>query len=52
MGARIIEKHFTLNKKLSGPDHEASLSPKELKRMIKCIRNIDLAKGVFTKTNT
>ena len=45
MGAKIIEKHFTLNKKLPGPDHKASLEPDELKEMIKAIRNIEVALG-------
>ena len=39
LGATIIEKHFTLDKSLPGPDHKASLTPKELKQMVKCIRN-------------
>ncbi len=45
MGAKIIEKHFTLDKKLSGPDHKASLEPSELKEMVKAIRNIEIALG-------
>ena len=45
MGARIIEKHFTLDKKLLGPDHKASLEPGELKEMIKAIRNIEKTLG-------
>lgn len=45
MGAKIIEKHFTLDKKLSGPDHKASLEPSELKEMVKAIRNIEMALG-------
>ncbi|WP_010628768.1 N-acetylneuraminate synthase [Halomonas sp. KM-1] len=44
-GASIIEKHFTLDKKLPGPDHRASLEPDELCRMIKEIRSISLALG-------
>ena len=43
LGAEIIEKHFTLDKNLPGPDHESSLEPKELKKMIKAIRNISMA---------
>lgn len=43
MGAKIIEKHFTLDKTLPGPDHVASLEPHELKEMVKGIRNIELA---------
>ena len=45
MGAKIIEKHFTLDKKLPGPDHKASLEPGELKKMVKAIRNIEMALG-------
>jgi len=45
MGAKIIEKHFTLDKELPGPDHKASLEPGELKEMIKAIRNIEMALG-------
>jgi len=45
MGAKIIEKHFTLDKNLPGPDHRASLEPDELKEMVKAIRNIEMALG-------
>jgi len=45
MGAKIIEKHFTLDKNLPGPDHKASLEPDELKGMVKAIRNIEKALG-------
>lgn len=45
MGASIIEKHFTLDKKMSGPDHRASLEPEELKNMVKNIRNVEIALG-------
>jgi N,N'-diacetyllegionaminate synthase len=45
MGAKIIEKHFTLNKSLSGPDHKASLNPEELQQMVSAIRNIEMALG-------
>ena len=45
MGAKIIEKHFTLDKKLPGPDHKASLELGELKEMVKAIRNIEIALG-------
>jgi len=41
LGAKIIEKHFTLNKNLIGPDHKSSLNPDELKNMVSCIRNIE-----------
>lgn len=43
MGAEIIEKHFTLDRNLKGPDHKASLEPNELKEMVKSIRNIEKA---------
>jgi len=45
IGASIIEKHFTLDRNLYGPDHKSSLEPKELKAMVKAIRNIELALG-------
>jgi N,N'-diacetyllegionaminate synthase len=45
MGAKIIEKHFTLDKNMKGPDHKASLNPEELIKMISCIRNIEKAFG-------
>lgn len=45
MGATIIEKHFTLDKNLSGPDHKASLEPDELTAMVRAIRNIEIALG-------
>lgn len=43
MGAKIIEKHFTLDRSLPGPDHIASLEPSELRAMVTAIRNIELA---------
>lgn len=43
LGAKVIEKHFTLDKTMPGPDHIASLEPSELKNMIKAIRNVELA---------
>ena len=52
MGAEVIEKHFTINKKLKGPDHKASLEPQELFKMVKLIRNIDIAKGSSIKKPT
>ena len=45
MGATIIEKHFTLDKNMAGPDHKASLKPNELKAMVLAIRNVELALG-------
>lgn len=50
MGATIIEKHFTLDKTMKGPDHKASLDPIELTEMVKAIRNIELALGSNIKT--
>lgn len=45
MGVKVIEKHFTLDKNMAGPDHKASLDPKELKIMVEQIRNIEKALG-------
>lgn len=45
MGATVIEKHFTLDKNMEGPDHKASLDPTELKQMVSAIRNIEKAIG-------
>ena len=45
MGAEIIEKHFTLDRTMDGPDHQASLEPQELKQMVKSIRNIEQSMG-------
>ncbi|MDB3895030.1 N-acetylneuraminate synthase [Candidatus Pelagibacter sp.] len=45
LGATCIEKHFTLDSNMEGPDHKASLEPHQLKEMIKAIRNIELAIG-------
>lgn len=45
LGATIIEKHFTLDRQMDGPDHKASLEPEELKRMVTCIRHIEQALG-------
>lgn len=45
LGASVIEKHFTLDKTLPGPDHKASLEPEELKAMVSAIRNIEKAVG-------
>ena len=49
LGAQIIEKHFTTNKKLSGPDHKASLSPNELISFVKGIRSVELILGKSIK---
>lgn len=45
MGATVIEKHFTLDRNLPGPDHKASLEPDELKAMVMAIRNVEKAMG-------
>ena len=45
MGACVIEKHFTLDRTLPGPDHRASLEPPELAAMVKAVRDVDLARG-------
>ena len=45
LGATVIEKHFTLDRNLPGPDHKASLEPGELRAMVAAIRNIELAMG-------
>ncbi|MCO5949290.1 N-acetylneuraminate synthase [Mucilaginibacter flavidus] len=50
LGATIIEKHFTLDRTMDGPDHLASLEPGELKEMVRCIRNIENALGEGSKT--
>jgi len=52
MGATIIEKHFTLDKTLHGPDHKASLNPDELRSMVSAIRNIEKASGDGIKVLT
>jgi sialic acid synthase SpsE len=45
LGARVIEKHFTLDRTMPGPDHQASLEPHELKAMVDAIRNVEAALG-------
>lgn len=52
MGATLIEKHFTLDKSLPGPDHKASLEPSELAELIAAIRNIEVALGDGIKRPT
>ena len=52
LGASVIEKHFTLNKKLPGPDHVASLEPSELVAMVSAIRNVEKALGSTVKKAT
>lgn len=49
LGAKVIEKHFTLSKKMDGPDHKASLEPAEFSSMVSKIRNIEKAMGRFEK---
>ncbi len=45
LGASVIEKHFTLDRQMEGPDHAASLEPEQLRRMVEVIRNTELAMG-------
>jgi len=45
LGAKVIEKHFTLDRNMKGPDHRASIEPDELKMMVRSIRNIETAMG-------
>ncbi|MCK5608467.1 N-acetylneuraminate synthase family protein, partial [Candidatus Pacearchaeota archaeon] len=45
LGASVIEKHFTLDRDMEGPDHKASLEPDELKTLVTSIRNIEIALG-------
>ncbi|MFZ3091394.1 MAG: N-acetylneuraminate synthase [Nitrospirota bacterium] len=52
IGAKVIEKHFTLDKNMKGPDHKASLEPDELKAMVKAIRNVEKAMGDGIKRPT
>lgn len=52
MGATVVEKHFTLDKTMEGPDHKASLEPDELSEMVKAIRNIEKALGDGNKNIT
>ncbi len=52
LGASIIEKHFTLDRNMEGPDHKASMEPDELKTMVNAIRNIEKALGSKNKNVT
>ena len=52
LGASVIEKHFTLDRKMEGPDHKASLEPNELQEMVRCIRDVECALGSFNKQPT
>ena len=49
LGAKVIEKHFTISKKMVGPDHVASLNPKELISMVKAIRTTEIILGKSKK---
>ncbi|MCT2534642.1 N-acetylneuraminate synthase [Aquibacillus koreensis] len=49
MGATVVEKHFTLDRNMEGPDHKASLEPNELKAMVSAIRNVEVAIGTSEK---
>lgn len=49
MGATVIEKHFTLDKNMDGPDHRASIEPEEFKAMVDAIRNVERALGTSEK---
>ena len=52
LGATVIEKHFTLNKNMEGPDHRASIEPEEFKAMVEAIRNVERALGINEKIVT
>ena len=52
LGARVIEKHFTISRKLIGPDHKSSLEPNELKNLVNSIRNIEKSFGKEIKSPT
>ena len=49
LGATVIEKHFTLDRKMEGPDHRASLEPSEFRAMVEAIRNVEKAMGTSEK---
>jgi N,N'-diacetyllegionaminate synthase len=52
LGACVLEKHFTIDRTLPGPDHEASILPDELERMVRQIRNVEAARGTSEKMPT
>ena len=52
LGAEVIEKHFTLDKNMKGPDHCASLEPDELKRLVKAVRDVEVSLGNGIKKPT
>lgn len=49
LGAEVVEKHFTLDRSLPGPDHKASITPSELKDLVSAVRDIEVALGSFDK---
>ena len=49
LGASVVEKHFTLDKTMEGPDHKASLEPQELQAMVKAIKNVEISLGTEEK---
>ena len=52
LGATVIEKHFTIDREMAGPDHKASMEPEELKALVEAIRNTEIALGSDQKTPT
>lgn len=50
LGAKVIEKHLTLDRRMNGPDHVASIEPEDFKKMVYCIRNIEKALGTGIKS--
>ena len=50
LGAKVIEKHFTISKKLPGPDHSMALEPSELKRFVNVLRDTEIMMGTVSKT--
>ncbi|WP_026671002.1 N-acetylneuraminate synthase [Butyrivibrio sp. AE3006] len=52
LGATVLEKHFTLDRNMEGPDHKASLEPDELRDMVQAVRNIEIALGTGEKEPT
>ena len=50
LGATVIEKHFTLDKRLPGPDHAFAMTPRQLKRMVRAIRRVEKMRGTGRKT--
>ena len=52
LGACVIEKHFTLDRNMPGPDHKASMEPEELKQMVKAVRDVGIIMGKPVKQPT